>query len=83
MLAAQSIGESATQMTSNSFHYVGVSSKNVILGVSCLKEIINITTNTKTPPLNMYLDPEIAGNQVLAKGVQQGLAYTSLGMVAV
>ena len=71
------------QMTLNSFHYVGVSSKNVILGVSCLKEIINITTNTKTPPLNMYLDPEIAGNQVLAKGVQQGLAYTSLGMVAI
>ena len=33
MLAAQSIGEPATQMTLNTFHYAGVSSKNVTLGV--------------------------------------------------
>ncbi|KAG1728120.1 hypothetical protein EDB19DRAFT_1913942 [Suillus lakei] len=39
-LAAQSIGEPATQMTLNTFHYAGVSSKNVTLGVLRLKEII-------------------------------------------
>jgi DNA-directed RNA polymerase II subunit RPB1 len=39
-LAAQSIGELATQMTLNTFHYAGVSSKNVTLGVPHLKEII-------------------------------------------
>ena len=32
-LAAQSIGEPATQMTLNTFHFAGVSSKNVTLGV--------------------------------------------------
>ncbi|KAJ7922516.1 hypothetical protein B0H13DRAFT_2317348 [Mycena leptocephala] len=37
-LAAQSIGEPATQMTLNIFHYAGVSSKNVTLGVPRLKE---------------------------------------------
>ncbi|TFK38673.1 hypothetical protein BDQ12DRAFT_683152 [Crucibulum laeve] len=37
-----SIGEPATQMTLNTFHYAGVSSKN---------EIINVATNIKTPSL--------------------------------
>lgn len=37
VLAAQSIGEPATQMTLNTFHYAGVSAKNVTLGVPRLK----------------------------------------------
>ncbi|KAJ3531878.1 hypothetical protein NM688_g7508 [Phlebia brevispora] len=48
-LAVQSIGEPATQLTLNTFHYAGVSSKNVTLGVPRLKEIINVATHTKTP----------------------------------
>ncbi|KAI5990054.1 hypothetical protein F5J12DRAFT_786580 [Pisolithus orientalis] len=47
-VAAQSIGEPATQMTLNTFHYASVSSKNATLSVPCLKEIINIATNIKT-----------------------------------
>ncbi|KAH0252214.1 RNA polymerase II largest subunit, partial [Aureobasidium melanogenum] len=49
VLAAQSIGEPATQMTLNTFHFAGVSSKNVTLGVPRLKEILNVATNIKTP----------------------------------
>jgi DNA-directed RNA polymerase II subunit RPB1 len=33
-LAAQSLGEPATQMTLNTFHYAGVSAKNVTLGTA-------------------------------------------------
>ncbi|CCM03706.1 uncharacterized protein FIBRA_05852 [Fibroporia radiculosa] len=80
-LAAQSIGEPATQMTLNTFHYAGVSSKNVTLGVPRLKEIINVATNIKTPSLSIYLDPEIAKDQISANSVQQELAYTSLRTV--
>ncbi|KII94419.1 hypothetical protein PLICRDRAFT_36689 [Plicaturopsis crispa FD-325 SS-3] len=80
-LAAQSIGEPATQMTLNTFHYAGVSSKNVTLGVPRLKEIINVATNIKTPSLSVYLEPEIARDRFLAKNVQQELAYTSLRTV--
>ncbi|KAF9034222.1 beta and beta-prime subunits of DNA dependent RNA-polymerase [Hymenopellis radicata] len=80
-LAAQSIGEPATQMTLNTFHYAGVSSKNVTLGVPRLKEIINVATNIKTPSLTVYLEKEIAADQHLAKNVQQELAYTSLRTV--
>ncbi|KDQ53026.1 hypothetical protein JAAARDRAFT_197811 [Jaapia argillacea MUCL 33604] len=80
-LAAQSIGEPATQMTLNTFHYAGVSSKNVTLGVPRLKEIINVATNIKTPSLTVYLEPDIAMDAMLAKNVQQELAYTSLRTV--
>ena len=41
-IAAQSIGEPATQMTLNTFHNAGISSKNVTLGVPRIKEIINL-----------------------------------------
>ncbi|KAK7696052.1 DNA-directed RNA polymerase II subunit rpb1 [Cerrena zonata] len=80
-LAAQSIGEPATQMTLNTFHYAGESSKNVTLGVPRLKEIINVATNIKTPSLSVYLEPEISTDPVLTKNVQQELAYTSLRTV--
>ncbi|KAF8123520.1 DNA-directed RNA polymerase II [Boletus edulis] len=80
-LTAQSIGEPATQMTLNTFHYAGVSSKNVTLGVLRLKEIINVATNIKTPSLSVYLVPELAESSTLAKNVEQELAYTSLRTV--
>ncbi len=38
-LAAQSLGEPATQMTLNTFHYAGVSAKNVTLGLISPKYI--------------------------------------------
>lgn len=54
-IAAQSLGEPATQMTLNTFHNAGISSKNVTLGVPRLKEIINVAKNIKTPSLKIYL----------------------------
>ena len=77
-LAAQSIGEPVTQMILNTFHYAGVSSKNVTLGVPHLKEIINVATNIKTLSLSVHLAPELVESSMLAKNVEQELAYTSL-----
>ncbi|CEL60015.1 DNA-directed RNA polymerase II subunit A [Rhizoctonia solani AG-1 IB] len=77
-LAAQSIGEPATQMTLNTFHYAGVSSKNVTLGVPRLKEIINVATNIKTPSLTVYLQSEYASSKHKAKTIQTELAHTTL-----
>jgi len=53
-IAAQSISEPTTQMTLNTFHMAGISSKNVTLGVPRIKEIINKATNIKTPSLVIY-----------------------------
>jgi DNA-directed RNA polymerase II subunit RPB1 len=56
-IAAHSLGEPATQMTLNTFHFAGVSSKNVTLGVPRLKEVINVAKNLKTPMVSIFLDP--------------------------
>lgn len=61
-LSAQSIGEPATQMTLNTFHFAGVSSKNVTLGVPRLKEILNILKNIKTPGLTVFIDEKNDNN---------------------
>lgn len=81
ILAAQSIGEPATQMTLNTFHYAGVSSKNVTLGVPRLREIINVAVNIKTPSLTVYLEKEAASNREKAKTIQTELAHTTLRTV--
>ena len=56
MIAAQSIGEPTTQMTLNTFHFAGVSSKsNVTRGVPRIEEILSISANSKNPSLTVYL----------------------------
>lgn len=81
VIAAQSIGEPATQMTLNTFHYAGVSSKNVTLGVPRLKEIINVARNIKTPSLTVYLEPEYSRSQISAKKIQSILPHATLKTV--
>eukprot|EP00873_Tetraselmis_striata_P038203 jgi/Tetstr1/458467/TSEL_004322.t2 len=79
-LAAQSIGQPATQMTLNTFHFAGVSGKNVTLGVPRLTEVINVAKNIKTPSLTIFLG-EDAGDRDHAKRVQSTLEYTTLATV--
>lgn len=55
ILTAQSIGEPATQMTLNTFHFAGISAKNVTLGFPRLKEIFNVTARISTPMVRIYL----------------------------
>ncbi|KAK1443083.1 beta and beta-prime subunits of DNA dependent RNA-polymerase [Babesia gibsoni] len=80
-LAAQSIGEPATQMTLNTFHFAGVSSKNVTLGLPRLKELINFVRKVKTPSLTIHLERGVAHDQERAKDMQTMLEYTTLEKV--
>ena len=80
-IAAQSIGEPATQMTLNTFHLAGVGS-NVTSGVPRLKEILNLAKNIKTPALTVYLRPEWAQSPTAAKQVQVQLEHTLLRNIA-
>ena len=52
---AQSIGEPGTQMTLKTFHFAGVASMNVTLGVPRIKEIINAAKNISTPIMRVSL----------------------------
>jgi DNA-directed RNA polymerase II subunit RPB1 len=81
VLAAQSIGEPATQMTLNTFHYAGVSAKNVTLGVPRLKEIINVAKTPKTPGLTVYLQDQVSGDRNVAELVVSMLEFTVLGNI--
>jgi DNA-directed RNA polymerase II subunit RPB1 len=81
VLAAQSIGEPATQMTLNTFHFAGVSSKNVTLGVPRLKEILNVATNIKTPSMIVYQDEEHRDFQQGAKDLRSAVELTTLRSV--
>ena len=81
VLAAQSIGEPATQMTLNTFHFAGVSSKNVTLGVPRLKEILNVAKNIKTPSMTVYQEEGSTGNQESAKLLRSAVEHTTLRSV--
>jgi DNA-directed RNA polymerase II subunit RPB1 len=81
VLAAQSIGEPATQMTLNTFHFAGVSSKNVTLGVPRLKEILNVATNIKTPSMTVYQEEARKHDKESAKQLRSVVEHTSLRSV--
>lgn len=57
-LGAQSIGEPGTQMTLKTFHFAGVASMNITLGVPRIKEIISAAKNISTPIITAKLDNE-------------------------
>ena len=60
-------------MTLNTFHYVGVSSKNVTLDVPYLKELVNVAKNIKTPSSLIYVMPEIDKRKEKMKTIQCAL----------
>ena len=78
-ITAQSIGEPATQMTLNTFHFSGVASKSQITrGVPRLRELINVSKNPKTPSVTVYLNTDIPLSKEKTKNVINELQYTNL-----
>jgi len=80
-IAAQSVGEPATQMTLNTFHYAGVSAKNVTLGVPRLKELLDVARKVKTPWLTLHPTADIENDQGSVLHVQGSLEHTTLRSV--
>nr|AAD12604.1 largest subunit of RNA polymerase II [Vairimorpha necatrix] len=76
-LAAQSVGEPATQMTLNTFHLAGVSA-NITMGVPRLKEIINVAKNIKTPCMKIYLKDPFNKTLEMAKKIQSELEFSDI-----
>jgi DNA-directed RNA polymerase II subunit RPB1 len=69
------------QMTLNTFHFAGVSAKNVTLGVPRLTEIINLAKNIKTPSLTICLEAKHSKDRDAAKEIQCKLEYTTLAKI--
>mmetsp|Transcript_27788 Transcript_27788/g.32419 ORF Transcript_27788/g.32419 Transcript_27788/m.32419 type:complete len:553 (-) Transcript_27788:349-2007(-) len=77
---AQSISEPGTQMTLKTFHFAGVSSMNVTLGVPRLKEIINASKSISTPIITAKLVQD--NNKIGARVVKAVIEKTKLGDVS-
>ncbi|MGA1049788.1 MAG: hypothetical protein ACO3UU_17420, partial [Minisyncoccia bacterium] len=61
IIAAQSLGEPATQLTLDSFHVSGTAAAvKATSGVPRLKELLSVSRKIKTPTLQIYLKPEIS-----------------------
>lgn len=61
IVAGQSIGEPSTQMTLNTFHLAGHSTKNVTLGIPRLREIVMTASNhISTPAMTLRINPELS-----------------------
>ncbi|KIM21606.1 hypothetical protein M408DRAFT_18355 [Serendipita vermifera MAFF 305830] len=79
-VGAQSIGEPGTQMTLKTFHFAGVASMNVTLGVPRIKEIINASKAIHTPIITTKL---VASDSERAARIVKGrLEKTYLGEIA-
>ena len=78
-VTAQSIGEPATQMTLNTFHFAGVAAKsNVTRGVPRLKELLSVSKNIKNPSLSIYLK-DIKENDVSSiKKIKNSITKTCI-----
>jgi DNA-directed RNA polymerase II subunit RPB1 len=82
LVAAQSIGEVSTQMTLNTFHYAGVSSKsNVTRGVPRIDEILSLSSDPKNPSLTVYLKPEDEPDKEKAYEAMYMLEHTRLAEI--
>ncbi len=82
LVAAQSIGETSTQMTLNTFHFAGVSSKsNVTRGVPRIDEILSLSSDPKNPSLTVYLKPEDEADKEKAYSTMYMLEHTKLSEI--
>jgi len=79
-VGAQSISEPGTQMTLKTFHFAGVSSMNVTLGVPRLKEIINASKLISTPIITAKLVSD--DNKIAARLVKAVIEKTTLGQIS-
>uniref|UniRef100_A0A674G861 DNA-directed RNA polymerase subunit n=1 Tax=Taeniopygia guttata TaxID=59729 RepID=A0A674G861_TAEGU len=79
-LCAQSIGEPGTQMTLKTFHFAGVASMNITLGVPRIKEIINASKAISTPIITAQLDKD--DDPDFARLVKGRIEKTLLGEIS-
>jgi DNA-directed RNA polymerase III subunit RPC1 len=77
-VGAQSIGEPGTQMTLKTFHFAGVASMNITLGVPRIKEIINASKVINTPIIKASLVSKTSQNELAARVVKGRIEKTIL-----
>jgi DNA-directed RNA polymerase II subunit RPB1 len=78
-LAAQSIGEPATQMTLNTFHFAGVSAKsNVTRGIPRLTELLHVSKKIKSPSTIIAINSDYSNDNKKISFVKNKLEYIKM-----
>lgn len=80
-IVAQSIGEPATQMTLKTFHFAGVASMNVTMGVPRIKELMDATKAVKSPIITVELDGKAKTSEMAARYIRARIEKTTLGEI--
>ena len=68
-------------MTLNTFHFAGISAKNVTLGVPRFREIINVSNNMKTPSLKIFLKDKYKKKEGKVSKIGNEMEHTTLSHV--
>jgi DNA-directed RNA polymerase subunit A" len=82
VMAAQSIGEPATQMNLRTFHYAGVANINVTKGLPRMIEIVDARRLPSTPSMYIPLVGIAAQDESVARHVSYEIEMTMLSNVA-
>lgn len=78
-ITAQSIGEKLTQMTLNTFHSAGISSKSQITsGIPRFRELINVSKSPCNPSVEIYVTERYKNNENQVGILLEHLQYTTL-----
>ena len=78
VLTAQSLGETLTQMTLNTFHSTGVGVKGM-QGIPRFREILSYSKKIQTPYMIIKMVPEVRADQNIAHKIEAYLKHTLMG----
>ncbi len=79
VIAAQTLGESSTQLTMNAFHTAGsASGASITRGLPRLREIIQITKKLKQQTMHVYLTNEFNKSKEDSRKALAKITYTKL-----
>ena len=79
---AQSVGEPGTQMTMRTFHYAGVSTVNVTMGLPRIIEIVDARKTPSTPTMRIHLLPPHSTSEKDVKKMAAALETTTTRHIA-
>lgn len=82
-IAAMSLSQNMTQLTLNTFHYAGVASQNVTLGVPRVKELVDCSRSIKTPIAFVPLRQSVQASPAATELVRACLPYLTLERVVI
>mgnify|MGYP002761783474 FL=1 len=78
VVAAQSLGEPATQLTMETYHSAGAASVSLTAGLPRMEEIIDARRNPKTPAMDVYINEDYNSEED-AKDVARKLREVKFG----